>query len=285
MESEAPIVRIKTFLEQHRSTENIFLMLSHSGTRTCLVFRVIWENPAQSHMRKYGLDVPHAAACITYQTLEFPLLISRVHEQVMILFVPLLAACPAGFYGEGCNQTCSCRNDGICHPASGQCVCTPGWTGPNCTEGEFTQQSKVIICTTGKYKVTRWFYQCFFSPQNALQGFMEQTVGSAVCVRMEPPVTRPTENAHVPVDGRAQPVNWVRLRDGVSKSLHMCYHKTTFRWIIYRKILILYKLDPIFVLWAVIHSNTVVRAGNTSIAVAEADGERNTRRSGRSLTV
>lgn len=44
--------------------------------------------------------------------------------------------------------------------------------------------------------------------KNALLGFMEQTVSSVACVRTEPPVTRPTENAHVPVDGRAQPVNW-----------------------------------------------------------------------------
>lgn len=44
--------------------------------------------------------------------------------------------------------------------------------------------------------------------RNALQGFMEQTVDSAACARMEPPATRPTENVHVPADGRAQPVNW-----------------------------------------------------------------------------
>lgn len=51
------------------------------------------------------------------------------------IVVPLLAACPSGSYGEGCNQTCSCRNAGICHPASGQCACASGWTGPSCTEG------------------------------------------------------------------------------------------------------------------------------------------------------
>lgn len=51
------------------------------------------------------------------------------------IVAPLLAACPSGSYGEGCNQTCSCRNNGVCHPASGQCACTSGWTGPSCTEG------------------------------------------------------------------------------------------------------------------------------------------------------
>lgn len=162
-------------------------------------------------MRKQRLDVPHAIACITYQTLEFPLLISRVHEEVMILFVPLLAACPTGSYGEGCNQTCICRNDGICHPASGRCVCTPGWTGPNCTEGERTQHRAKQLSVRRVNKGSQDGFVRAFFPQSALQGFMEQTVGSAACVRMEPPVTRPTENVHVPVDGWAQLVNWVRL--------------------------------------------------------------------------
>ena len=55
------------------------------------------------------------------------------------------------------------------------------------------------------------FCFCFFS-QSALRAFMEQTVGSAACVRMEPPVARPVENVRVLADGRAQPANWVRLR-------------------------------------------------------------------------
>lgn len=161
-------------------------------------------------MRKYRLDGPHATTCITYQPLESPLLICRVHEEVMILFVLLLAACPTGFYGKGCNRTCSCRNGGICHPASGLCVCTAGWTGPNCTEGECVRRSKPIVCTTVKKKSQDGF--CVFFSQNALLDFMAQTVGNAVCVRMEPRVTKPTDTVHVPADGWEPPVNSVRLR-------------------------------------------------------------------------
>lgn len=95
------------------------------------------------------------------QTLEVPLLICRVHREVTILCTSLLAACPAGFYGKGCNQTCSCRNGGICHPASGQCECTPGWTGPTCTEGEFTSRDNGISYDSGKEKVTKWSHLCF----------------------------------------------------------------------------------------------------------------------------
>jgi len=51
----------------------------------------------------------------------------------------------------------------------------------------------------------------FFS-QNALLGFTVQTVGSAACARMEPPVTRLMGNVHVSADGRAQPANRVGLR-------------------------------------------------------------------------
>jgi len=94
----------------------------------------------------------------------------------------------------------------------------------------------------------------FFS-QNALQGFMEQAVGSAACVRTEPPVTRATESVHVPVGGWAQPVNSVRLGASVSKSLRICDHETTDRWIISRKILIYYNLGLILVHLAAIYNN------------------------------
>lgn len=194
--------------------------------KNLLGFRIIWEIPARSHMRKHWLGVPRASACITHQTL----LISRVHEEVMILFAPLLAACPPTSYGEGCNQTCSCRNDGTCHPASGRCACTPGWTGPDCVEGEWTQRGAKQSSLRQAIEGSKDGFVCMFFSQNALQGFMGQTVDSDACVRMEPPVTRKTENVHAPVDGWARPVNWVRPWDDVRKGLCMRYHQSTFRW-------------------------------------------------------
>lgn len=41
----------------------------------------------QSFLRKARLFAPHDSAGITFHTLEFPLLISGVHKEVMILFV------------------------------------------------------------------------------------------------------------------------------------------------------------------------------------------------------
>ncbi|XP_061632973.1 N-acetylglucosamine-1-phosphodiester alpha-N-acetylglucosaminidase isoform X2 [Phyllopteryx taeniolatus] len=42
--------------------------------------------------------------------------------------------CLPGFYGEGCNQTCSCMNSDSCHHVHGGCSCTLGFTGKSCEE-------------------------------------------------------------------------------------------------------------------------------------------------------
>uniref|UniRef100_A0A8B9MBH2 EGF-like domain-containing protein n=1 Tax=Accipiter nisus TaxID=211598 RepID=A0A8B9MBH2_9AVES len=50
------------------------------------------------------------------------------------------ASCPAGCekhrYGVGCQQTCSCRNGGLCDAADGSCLCALGWTGKSCELGK-----------------------------------------------------------------------------------------------------------------------------------------------------
>ncbi|KAL6109854.1 nagpa [Pungitius sinensis] len=40
--------------------------------------------------------------------------------------------CLAGFYGDGCNQTCACVNGAACDPVSGRCACPPGFHGDSC---------------------------------------------------------------------------------------------------------------------------------------------------------
>ncbi|XP_040900853.1 N-acetylglucosamine-1-phosphodiester alpha-N-acetylglucosaminidase [Toxotes jaculatrix] len=42
--------------------------------------------------------------------------------------------CLPGFYGDGCNQTCTCRNGGSCDPVHGRCACPPGFHGNACEE-------------------------------------------------------------------------------------------------------------------------------------------------------
>lgn len=70
----------------------------------------------------------------------------------------MLAACSPGFYGDGCNQSCSCRNNGTCHPASGQCSCTAGWTGPTCTDGEVTAAQPLPLNSAARCVNTEtWF--------------------------------------------------------------------------------------------------------------------------------
>lgn len=37
--------------------------------------------------------------------------------------------CPEGFHGPNCSQECRCHNGGLCDRFTGQCRCTPGYTG------------------------------------------------------------------------------------------------------------------------------------------------------------
>lgn len=51
------------------------------------------------------------------------------------LRVSVLAVCPPGWYGPACQLSCSCGNEGHCHPVTGTCSCAPGWTGHDCQRG------------------------------------------------------------------------------------------------------------------------------------------------------
>uniref|UniRef100_A0A8D0F6C8 EGF-like domain-containing protein n=1 Tax=Strix occidentalis caurina TaxID=311401 RepID=A0A8D0F6C8_STROC len=51
------------------------------------------------------------------------------------------AGCEKHRYGLGCQQTCSCRNGGLCNAADGSCLCAPGWTGKSCE----------LECPPGRY--------------------------------------------------------------------------------------------------------------------------------------
>ncbi|XP_028280919.1 N-acetylglucosamine-1-phosphodiester alpha-N-acetylglucosaminidase [Parambassis ranga] len=42
--------------------------------------------------------------------------------------------CLSGFYGDGCNYTCSCVNGGSCDPVHGSCTCPPGFRGNACEQ-------------------------------------------------------------------------------------------------------------------------------------------------------
>ncbi|XP_039150123.1 protein draper isoform X3 [Drosophila simulans] len=42
--------------------------------------------------------------------------------------------CRSGYYGENCDKVCRCLNNSSCDPDSGNCICSPGWTGADCAE-------------------------------------------------------------------------------------------------------------------------------------------------------
>jgi multiple epidermal growth factor-like domains protein 10/11 len=41
--------------------------------------------------------------------------------------------CQPGMYGVDCKLQCNCLNNSSCDPESGDCVCSRGWTGPDCS--------------------------------------------------------------------------------------------------------------------------------------------------------
>lgn len=41
-------------------------------------------------------------------------------------------SCDPGTHGENCQAKCRCQNGANCHPETGLCICTPGWTGTVC---------------------------------------------------------------------------------------------------------------------------------------------------------
>jgi len=52
------------------------------------------------------------------------------HRRVM-----LILECPRGRWGVGCEEICHCQHSSNCDPVTGQCVCLPGWFGPDCSHG------------------------------------------------------------------------------------------------------------------------------------------------------
>ena len=59
--------------------------------------------------------------------------------QSLIMFnerlpVSVNVECPQGRYGDQCLQQCQCKNGAVCHPATGQCQCSAGWTGQSCDQ-------------------------------------------------------------------------------------------------------------------------------------------------------
>ena len=55
---------------------------------------------------------------------------------VWLICVPFTAPCPVSKYGKHCNLTCLCVTDQYesCDD-NGTCLCSPGWTGNNCSQG------------------------------------------------------------------------------------------------------------------------------------------------------
>lgn len=62
----------------------------------------------------------------------------RTCRAICFDFLPFcLPECRAGMYGEQCSMSCpSCGESYRCNHVTGECYCPPGYTGPNCNQGE-----------------------------------------------------------------------------------------------------------------------------------------------------
>lgn len=69
-----------------------------------------------------------------------------------LLLLLLLSACLPGTFGHNCNQVCQCsETNQLCHPASGQCYCAPGFQGPRCDR---SRSHLYVSNITSKLKLT-----------------------------------------------------------------------------------------------------------------------------------
>lgn len=47
-----------------------------------------------------------------------------------------ITECFEGFYGENCSLNCTCSSNAVCDSTSGNCSCSPGFTGGTCDESK-----------------------------------------------------------------------------------------------------------------------------------------------------
>lgn len=69
-----------------------------------------------------------------------------------------VSACPDGYYGLDCANTCSCGNGAQCDHVTGDCSCPPGWVGDNCNQRELLENSAVKILTEKIFRLKLALY-------------------------------------------------------------------------------------------------------------------------------
>ena len=57
--------------------------------------------------------------------------------KIIINFFFILIPCHiSNRYGPGCEYSCYCNDNGVCHHVTGTCICNTGYTGPHCMESQ-----------------------------------------------------------------------------------------------------------------------------------------------------
>ena len=72
----------------------------------------------------------------------------------------IISECPAGSYGTGCLQNCTCvpeQESSPCDHVDGTCHCLPGYNGSSCELGSATPKANYTVCTNFKLC---WCIEC-----------------------------------------------------------------------------------------------------------------------------
>ena len=81
------------------------------------------------------------------------------------LFDCVHVVCPAGSYGAGCLQNCTCvpeQESSSCDHIDGTCYCLPGYNGSSCELGKLTSVVHKITMMTRLYCKTQCNNFIFF---------------------------------------------------------------------------------------------------------------------------
>lgn len=117
------------------------------------------------------------------------------------------SACPPGFHGAGCQQTCQCQHGAPCDPVSGRCLCPAGLHGQFCERGECPCPHALPPGPPALGSDRGCSAQCPL--QGVSRARSERAAASSVTASLGCPVTPSPASACVPRGARGPPVTWV----------------------------------------------------------------------------
>lgn len=86
--------------------------------------------------------------------LNYRVLFYRICRILSLIFVSFSSACPAGWYGQDCEQVALCGEEARSDPVTGRCVCKISHQGEDCGQGLSFHNSVFLMIM----KLMRWWF-------------------------------------------------------------------------------------------------------------------------------